>query len=139
MDFGFKITDRARRDLLSIWKFIARDNRLAADRFYEELMTAAESLRRFPDRHGCSIKRPNIRKLPYQHYLIFYKIDEANHTVEILRFWHAARNPRRLRLKEEEPIYGTELELRRRQLASGEGAVIPGDEVLLQAQAQAQQ
>jgi len=138
MDFGYKVTARARNDLLRVWKHIAKDNHDSANRFREELMLAAKSLRTFPQRHGGFVKRPNIRKLPYGNYLIFYKINEDTHVVEILRFWHAAREQRQLRLKEEASCYGDDLELRRRQFASDEGAVIPGDEILLQ-QYQSQQ
>ena len=38
-------------------------------------------------------------------YLIFHKIDEASHTVEIFRFRPAAQSRNRLRLKEEAPSY----------------------------------
>ena len=101
MDFGFKVTSQARRDLRNIWRYIAQDDPLAATHFCEELFLVAESLQRFPRRHGSFAKRPNIRKIPYESYLIFYKIDEESHTVEILRFWHGARSQNRLRLKEE--------------------------------------
>ncbi len=68
-------------------------------------MFEAKSLRTFPQRLGSFAKRPNIRKLPYGNYLIFYKIDEEARTVEILRFWHSALDQRRLRLREETAAY----------------------------------
>ena len=141
MEYGYKITTKARRDLVRIWKYIAKDDVVQATRFREELLVAAESLQLFPFRHGSLFHRATVRKYPYKSYLIFYKINEETRSIEILRFWHAARNQKRLRLKEENPAYNAspgELELRRHQVASGEGAVIPGDEALLQ-QAQSQQ
>jgi len=108
MDFGFKVTSQAQRDLRAIWRYIANDDLRVAYRFCDELYSAAESLQNFPHRHGNLVKRPNIRKLPYKAYLIFYKIDEETRTVEILRFWHTARNQNRLRLKEETPVYAAQ-------------------------------
>ncbi len=108
MDFRFKIASQAKRDIKSIWRYIARDNASNATAFCDELFLVAESLKSFPLRHGSFVKRPNIRKVAYEAYLIFYKIDEENQTVEILRFWHSARDQGRLRLKEEpSPAYSS--------------------------------
>jgi plasmid stabilization system protein ParE len=64
-------------------------------------MEAAESLKAFPQKHAGLPRRPHIRKVAHEAYIIFYKIDEELRVVEILRFWHGARDQRRLRLKEE--------------------------------------
>jgi toxin ParE1/3/4 len=105
MDFELKITLQARRDIRNIWQFIARDDIQVTDSFCAELFLAASSLQNFPHRHGSLARRPNIRKFPYGSYLIFYKIDEDSRLVEVLRFWHGARNQNRLRLKEESAGY----------------------------------
>jgi plasmid stabilization system protein ParE len=105
VEYGFKVTQRARRDLQSIWRHISRDNVPAADRFCDRLLLAAESLQSFPHRHGALAILPGIRKVAFETYLIFYEIDDESHTVEILRFWHGARDQRRLRLKEESGAY----------------------------------
>jgi plasmid stabilization system protein ParE len=39
--------------------------------------------------------------VPSESHLIFYKIYDEEQVVEILRFWHGARDQSRLRLKEE--------------------------------------
>jgi plasmid stabilization system protein ParE len=103
MEFRVSLTPKAEKDLQQIGFYIARTDVRTAYRFCDELVFAAETLRTFPDRHGSFVKRPNIRKVPYQAYLIFYKIDEAAKTVEILRFWHSARSQRHLRLREDQP------------------------------------
>ena len=36
---------------------------------------------------------PGTRRLVLRSYLIFYEVDKATRTVDILRFWHAARDP----------------------------------------------
>ena len=106
MAYQIIITAKAERDLENIRDFIARDNPDAADTFCAELVREAKSFRTFPHRAGVFAKRPNIRKVPYQSYLVFYKIDEEARTIEILRFWHGARDQGRLRLKEEpSPAY----------------------------------
>jgi len=66
-------------------------------------MLEAKSLKGSP-RRGFSVRRkPEIRRLVFKTYLIFYKIFEAEGRVEILRFWHSARDQGRLRLKEQAP------------------------------------
>jgi plasmid stabilization system protein ParE len=105
MDYGFKITRQARSDLRNIWRYIARENAQTADRYCDQLLLAAESLQRLPHRHGGLVKQPHIRKVAFEAYLIFYKIDEESRTVHILRFWHGARDQQQLRLKEEQPAY----------------------------------
>ncbi len=147
MEFQVSLTPLAERDLERIGYYIARTDINAAHRFCDELVFVAETLARFPQRHGALAKRPNIRKLPHQAYLIFYKIDEINHTVEILRFCHAARDQHRLRLQEEpSPAYSTSavidpalerahLDVVNRRRREGQSSIIPGDEVLPQARA----
>ncbi len=105
MAYQIIITAKTERDLENIRDFIIRDNPNTTDDFCAELVREAQSLRTFPHRLGPFGKRSNIRKMPYRAYLIFYKIDEENHTVEILRFWHSARNQHRLRLQEEVADY----------------------------------
>jgi plasmid stabilization system protein ParE len=40
-----------------------------------------------------------VKKLVRAPYLIFYRVDSARHCVDVLRFWHAAQNPRSLQLE----------------------------------------
>ncbi len=81
MEIRVVLTPQAERDLLSIGRYIARADTRAAYRFCNELVAAAESLRTFPDRHGEFVKHPNIRKRPYQTYIIFYKIYDKEQIV----------------------------------------------------------
>ena len=43
-------------------------------------------------------KRVGVRKVLLYRYIIFYDVNEAQQTVEVLRVWHGARNPKSLRL-----------------------------------------
>jgi len=87
--------------LISIERHIAPGETVGPEKFSERLLERAHSLTTFPYRHGSWAKHPNIRKVPLDAYLIFYKIHDEEQVVEILRFWHAARGQGRLRLREE--------------------------------------
>ena len=101
MDFQVSLTPQAERDLERIGQYIARDNVQAARTFCGQLMLEAKSLKSSP-RRGFTVRRqPEIRRLVFKTYLIFYKIFETEGRIEILRFWHSARDQGRLRLREE--------------------------------------
>jgi plasmid stabilization system protein ParE len=104
MEFRLKITIQARRDFNSIAQHIGRDDPRAASDFGTRLLARAESLTTFPYRHGSWAGQQQIRKVPFPPYVIFYKIYDEERVVEILRFWHGARNQNRLRLREESGI-----------------------------------
>lgn len=98
MEFKVILTPQALRDLENIHKYISVDNPTAARQFREKLFAAALSLQSFPGR-GSSIKRePEIRFHLCTPYLIVYWIKAGKNIVQILRFWHAARDIGRLRL-----------------------------------------
>jgi plasmid stabilization system protein ParE len=101
MEFRLKITIQARRDFNMITRHIGRNNPRAAIDFGSKLLIRAESLTTFPNRHGSWAGQQNIRKVTFDPYVIYYKIYDDEQVVEILRFWHGARDQRRLRLKEE--------------------------------------
>jgi plasmid stabilization system protein ParE len=93
--FRIKITSGALRDLKDIGRTPG------AEEYALRLLERAHSLVTFPYRHGTLRGRPHIRKAPLESHLILSKIYDDRQVVEILRFWHAARDQRRLRLKEE--------------------------------------
>ena len=48
---------------------------------------------------GTPVKlRPGVRKVMKYSYLIYYDVHETSKTVEMLRVWHGARDPKTLRL-----------------------------------------
>ena len=105
MEHKVTLTPKARRDLTDILDYIARDDRDAATAFCHDLAQQAYSLKTFPERNSELRKRRTIRKISYQNYLIFYEVHADQNWVEILRFWHSARDQGRLRLREASPIY----------------------------------
>jgi plasmid stabilization system protein ParE len=101
MEYKVSLTRLADHDLTRIWQFIAKDNPGRTTSFCLELAREAYSLKDFPLRSTESPTRPSVRKLPYKNYLIYYRVNGLTRTIEILRFWHGARDQRHLRLKEE--------------------------------------
>lgn len=88
----------AEADLGKIIDYIAQDNPSAAQRFGRQLMQEARALGEAP-RVGVACKgRRGVRFTVLYPYQIIYRIDEAQGVVEILRFWHGARSPRKMRL-----------------------------------------
>lgn len=48
---------------------------------------------------GKPVNHPQkVRKVSCRPYLIYYKINQEERAVEIIRAWHGARNPRSLKL-----------------------------------------
>lgn len=88
----------AEADLEVIVEYISRDDPYAAFRFGTELLTRAHSLGLHPYVGVTTWRREGVRYLVHYPYLIFYRVNETTEVVEILRFWHGARNPSKLRL-----------------------------------------
>lgn len=80
-------------DLQEITPYIAVDNAEAAERFANRLVDLAESLRQMP-RKGRPVKNwGHVRVIVLSPYLIFYRLEPKENRIEVLRFWHGARNP----------------------------------------------
>jgi addiction module RelE/StbE family toxin len=91
-------SEQALTDLHDITAFIAADNVEAAIRFGNRLVDLAESLRYLPER-GRPVKKWNgVRVIVLSPYLIFYRYEPATNQVEVLRFWHGARDPTTLEI-----------------------------------------
>lgn len=86
------MTAKARRDLLEIGDYIARDNPERAASFVDELRAKCRSLadmaQAFPVVPHFAQYR--IRRRPHRNYLIFYRI-ESDHIL-VLHVLHSARD-----------------------------------------------
>jgi toxin ParE1/3/4 len=93
MDFTVFLSSRALSDLERIVAFIALDNAVAAERLGNQLLDAALSLTHFPERGRMvpEFRRPQLREIVFRSYRIIYRVNSADHSLEIVRFWHAAR------------------------------------------------
>jgi toxin ParE1/3/4 len=98
MDCAVIYSAAALADLEQITAFIAKDNAEVAERFANRLVDLAESLRSTPERGRPVKKWPTVRVIVLSPYLIFYRFERAAKTVEVLRFWHGARDPLGLEL-----------------------------------------
>lgn len=99
MDFKVTVVSEAYRDLSAIVNFLADKNPGAAHRLGNSLLDASLTLARLPYRGAPVRSRPNYRKLVHPpHYLVFYRIDEREHRVFIVRIWDARQNPSLLRI-----------------------------------------
>ena len=93
MDCTVIYSEAALADLRQITAFIAADNPKVAERFANRLVDLAESLRSMPER-GRPVKNwPGVRVIVLAPYLIFYHFEKTANRVEVLRFWHGARDP----------------------------------------------
>jgi len=92
------ITSQAWQDLSEIIDYIAKDNPPAAEQFSDRLLDSAYSLGKAP-LVGCRIKGfPGVRMTVHGRYLILYKVEPEQKRLLVLRFWHSARDLRKLRL-----------------------------------------
>ena len=91
MAYQVILSPTAENDLDGIVAYVARDNAAAGERFGLELLDAALALAELPRRGRLFRRNRGIRRIVHGNYLIVYRLNEAEKTVEILRFWHAAR------------------------------------------------
>jgi plasmid stabilization system protein ParE len=90
-------TPKASKDLEDWLSRIAAKNPQAAESFLDRIRKCIEMIRTHPDSGHKHPRRPNVRKLVEVPIIIHYEIFEEH--IEILRFWHSARNPRAIRYR----------------------------------------
>ena len=80
-------------DLRDLVRYIARDNREAAGRFGNLIVSKVETLGPFPriGRIVPEFRDDRLREIIITPYRIVYEIDDAAVTLSILRVWHGAR------------------------------------------------
>lgn len=98
MGYRIDFSPRAERDLESVVRFIACKSSEAAIRIGQSLVDLALSLTDFPNRGAPVKRRPGVRKIPYRHYVMFYKVNDTQQIVQILRIWDNRRDPESFRL-----------------------------------------
>lgn len=93
MDFQVFLSDDALSDLERIVAYIAPHNPVAAERLGNQLLDAALSLNRFPERGRMvpEFGRPELREIILRSYRIIFRMNHADHSLEVVRFWHGAR------------------------------------------------
>ena len=96
MDFRVEITDPAIDDLAEIVSYILKAIRMAASGLGNHLHDAALSLGQTPHKGSSYRHIGNVRKLTVRPFKIFYRVNKARQSVEILHFWHSARREAKL-------------------------------------------
>ena len=99
MDYKVILSPLALEDLEQICRYVAEDDPSAAQRVGMRLLDQAETLCRLPYRGATVRRRPDVRKVLLRPYLIFYRVDDEQGCIQVLRFWHGAQDPRSLRLE----------------------------------------
>jgi plasmid stabilization system protein ParE len=99
VDYRVTFAAHAERDLEEIVRFLAQRNPGAADRLGNALVDAAFSLGSLPWRGAAFRQRPEYRRILHRPwFLIFYRIDEAQKLVEVVRIWDARQDPDTFRI-----------------------------------------
>jgi len=89
--FKIILTEKSLNDLKDILDYISADNPEAAASFGNALLNHAEFLATFPHIGTLVKQRKKIRTVLHTPVRIYYRIDEERQIVEILHFWHTAR------------------------------------------------
>ena len=98
MGWHVALTDEAEADLEAVVAFLAAKSPAAAERIGLELVDLIFTLDQLPNRGAPVRKRPSLRKLAHRHYLVIYRVNEAQNLVEIIRIWDGRQDPQSLRL-----------------------------------------
>jgi plasmid stabilization system protein ParE len=93
VDYRLIYTQKALNDLAEIVGHIADDDAEAASRFGSSLLDHIDLLARFPRMGGVIRKRRRVRKLLHSPILVYYRVHEETHLVEVLHLRHGARKP----------------------------------------------
>jgi plasmid stabilization system protein ParE len=93
MDFKVFLSSDALTDLERIVTYIAPHNPVAAERMGNQLLDAALSLHALPERGRIvpEFRRPDLREIIIRSYRVIYRVNTSDQSLEIVRFWHAAR------------------------------------------------
>lgn len=91
-----EFTEAARKDLLSIGDYIAKDNPPRALSFLDELEERCMALENFPNAYPVLARRldANIRRLVHGNYNVFYSV--SGDTVSIIHILNSAMDYERV-------------------------------------------
>jgi len=98
MDYQVKLSRSAQSDIEDIIRYISIDNPGQALRFGRFLIYHAKGLAQFPERGRVvpEFDDDSMRELVVRRYRVVYRLNHNQRSVEIIRFWHAARDIARL-------------------------------------------
>lgn len=94
MDYQVELSSSAESDIQDIVRYISIDDPDQALHFGRFLMDHARGLAQFPERGRVvpEFDDDSIRELIVRSYRIIYRLNHNQHSVEIIPFWHTARD-----------------------------------------------
>ena len=94
MDYQVTLSPRARADLQAIVRYISHDAPGRAEQFGRFLIARTKMLAQFPQmgREVPEFGDACIREIIIRSYRVIYRLDNERQRVEVVRFWHAARD-----------------------------------------------
>jgi toxin ParE1/3/4 len=95
MQYQVRLSDRALRDLETIFEFIEADSSESAFLWFNELAKAIYSLERLPERGTVTQEDKKLRQLLFgkkpNTYRIIYALDQQKNAAVVLHIRHSAR------------------------------------------------
>jgi plasmid stabilization system protein ParE len=94
MDYRVVLSPSARADLRDIVRYISIDDPDEALRFGRFLISRSRLLSQSPElgRIVPEFEDALIREIIVRAYRVVYRLDHSQQLVEVIRFWHAARD-----------------------------------------------
>lgn len=94
MDYQVVLSSSARADLRDIVRYVSLDDPNAALRLGRFLISRTRLLAHSPElgRIVPEIDNPLIREIIVRSYRVVYRLNHSQYLVEVIRFWHAARD-----------------------------------------------
>ena len=94
MDYQVVLSLSARADLHDIVRYVSFDAPDRALQFGLFLISRTRLLAQSPElgRVVPEFEDPCIREIVVRSYRVVYRLDHSQHLVEVIRFWHAARD-----------------------------------------------
>ena len=98
MKYILQYTDKAKKDLRDIYKYITEELLVpdTAKLQFKRIIKAVRSLEQFPFRHSLYRDEPwkskGLRFFPIDNFIIFYLPDEKKRVVDIVRIMFGGRN-----------------------------------------------
>lgn len=100
--YQIRMMPRASEDIIQICSYIERDSSRNAARVAQRLLNAIDSLELLPHRYRVHEHRRNpaktVHSMPVSPFIVYYRVVDAKHIVEILAVLHGSRRqPRQFR------------------------------------------
>jgi plasmid stabilization system protein ParE len=94
MEYQVKLSRSAESDIEDIVRYISVDDPDQALRFGRFLIHHARGLAKFPERGRVvpEFDDDSMRELIVKRYRIVYRLNHHQRSIEIIRFWHVARD-----------------------------------------------